>query len=64
MANDRIYIKSMISGKDLCIGKHMGMGWYCPDDLYDKLNKFYSDHTEEFFEHTHSFEIFYENTEE
>lgn len=63
MANDRIFIKNKISGKQICIGKHIGSGWYCSDDIGDAINNFYSDHVDEFYEDTHGFEIVYDNDE-
>ena len=55
MANNRIYLTHKPTGKQVCIGKRMGNGWYVPpcyseentrldeSNLVSALNKFFED---------------------
>lgn len=67
MANDRLFIKNKISGKQICLAKHYGTGWFTPgkdDEFVEKLNDFFEDNRDEFLNNPHSFEITYENSDE
>lgn len=73
MANDRMFLKNKITGKDLCIAKHYCNGWYIcnPHQLVEQLTNLFEgfdpydpqpfNDDDSFYKYHQLYEITYEN---
>ena len=61
VANDRMFLRNKITGKQICIAKHFLGGWYGPwDDLNEHVNELFEDHFDEFYLDPHAYELSFE----
>ena len=62
MADDRMFLRNKITGKTIGLAKHLSRGWYNAQS--EKMQQFFDDHRNEFFEDPCAYEIIFERDNE
>lgn len=61
MANDRMYLKSKISGVRICIATSSNDGWSASNKIFSQLDEIFEQYQDEFYDNPHAWYIEFES---